>query len=128
MWVIRSTDKNIKGRRIVACGKGSLSPSNLIIEIGPLAVRTDYEGQGLGLKVLDFLEQLAPIQVVGLVSCQANIDQMYLKRGYRIERRDMITDHAFKEHLTRSDVDFCIMVKNTSNKTFSKTIGISKEL
>ena len=40
----------------------------------------------------------------------------------------MITDHAFKEHLTRSDVDFCIMVKNTSNKTFSKTIGISKEL
>ena len=40
----------------------------------------------------------------------------------------MITDHAFKEHLTRSDVDFCIMVKNTSNKTFSKTIGMSKEL
>ena len=43
MWVIRSTDNNSKGRRIVACGKGSLSPSNLIVEIGPLAVRTDYQ-------------------------------------------------------------------------------------
>ena len=43
MWVMRSTDRNSKGRQIVACGKGSLSPSNMIIEIGPLAVRTDYQ-------------------------------------------------------------------------------------
>ena len=74
------------------------------------------------------MEQLAPIQVVGVVSCRADVDQRYLKRGYKIERSDMITDHILKEHLTRSYVDFCIMVKNTSYKTFPKTIGMSKEL
>ena len=61
------------------------------------------------------------------MSCRADIDKMYLKRGYKIERSDMMTDHVFKEHLTRSDVDFCIMVKNTSNKTFPKTIGMNEE-
>ena len=87
-----------------------------------------FKGQGLGSKVLDFLEQLAPIQVIGLVSCRTDVEPMYLKRGYKIERRDLITDHVSKEHLTRLDVDFCIMVKNISNLTFPKTIGISKEL
>ena len=43
MWVMRSTDRNSKGRQIVACGKGSLSLSNMIIEIGPLAVRNEYQ-------------------------------------------------------------------------------------
>ena len=87
-----------------------------------------FKGQGLGSKVLDFLEQLAPIQVVGLVSCRTDVEPMYLKRGYKIVRRDRITDHVSKEHLTRSDVDFCIMVKNTSNLTIPKTIGMSNEL
>ena len=62
------------------------------------------------------------------MSCRTDVEPMYLKRGYKIERRDLITDHVSKEHLTRLDVDFCIMVKNTSNLTFPKTIGISKEL
>ena len=87
-----------------------------------------FKGQGLGSKVLDFLEQLAPIQVVGLVSCRTDVEPMYLKRGYKLVRRDLITDHVSKEHLTRSDVDFCIMVKNTSNLTIPKTIGMSNEL
>ena len=43
MWVMRSSVENFNGRQIVACGKGSLSPSNMIIEIGPLAVRTEYQ-------------------------------------------------------------------------------------
>ena len=43
MWVMRSTDKNGKGRQIVACAKGTLSDSNQIIEIGPLAVNPDHQ-------------------------------------------------------------------------------------
>ena len=43
MWVMRSSVENCKGRQIVACGKGSLSHSNQIVDIGPLAVRTDYQ-------------------------------------------------------------------------------------
>jgi len=129
MWVMRSSDQNKKGRQIVACAKGSLNDANQIIDIGPLAVRPDYQGQGLGSKVLDFLEQLAPIQVVGLVSCRTDIEPMYLKRGYKLERRDPITDHVSKEQLTRSeDVVFCVMVRNNSKLSLPKTIGMSESL
>ena len=87
------------------------------------------QGQGLGSKVLDFLEQLAPIQVVGLVSCRTDIEPMYVKRGYNLVRRDPITDHISKEHLTRTtDVDFCIMVKNTTKLPLPTSIGLSEDL
>ena len=62
------------------------------------------------------------------MSCRTDVEPMYLKRGYKIERRDLITDHVSKENLTRPDVDFCIIVKNISNLTFPKTIGMSKDL
>ena len=62
------------------------------------------------------------------MSCRTDVEPMYLKRGYRIERRDPITDHISKEHLTRSDVDFCVMVKNISKLTLPKAIGKSKDL
>ena len=78
--------------------------------------------------MLDFLEQLAPIQIVGLVSCRTDIEPMYLKRGYKIERRDPITDHISKEHLTRMDVDFCVMVRNTSKLDLPQPYGLSGDL
>ena len=53
---------------------------------------------------------------------------MYSKRGYKLERRDPITDHISKEHLTRSDIDFCVMVKNTSKLTLPPKIGKSENL
>ena len=62
------------------------------------------------------------------MSCRTDVEPMYMKRGYRIERRDPITDHISKEHLTRSDVDFCVMVKNTSKLTLPKAIGKSEDL
>ena len=62
------------------------------------------------------------------MSCRTDVEPMYLKRGYKIERRDLITDHVSKENLTRPDVDFCIIVKNISNLNFPKTIGMSKDL
>ena len=74
------------------------------------------------------MEQLAPIQVVGVVSCRTDVEPMYSKRGYKLERRDPITDHISKEHLTRSDIDFCIMVKNTSKLTLPKKVGKSENL
>ena len=87
-----------------------------------------FQGQGLGSKVLDFLEQLAPVQIIGLVSCRTDIEPMYLKRGYKVERRDLITAHISKEHLTRTDVDFCIMVRNTSKLPLPKKFGLSEDL
>jgi hypothetical protein len=68
------------------------------------------------------------IQIFGLVSWRTDIEPMYLKRGYKKERRDPITDHISKEHLTRSDVDFYIMVRNTSNLSLPKTFGLGEEL
>ena len=64
--------------------------------------------------MLDFLEQLAPIQTVSMVSCRTDIEPMYLKRGYTIKRRDPITDHIPQDHLTRMDVEIWVMIRNTS--------------
>ena len=73
--------------------------------------------------MLDFLEQLAPIQLVGLVSCRKDVEPLYLKRGYKVERCDPITDHISKEHLTRMDVDYCIMIRNPFKLDLPKTYG-----
>ena len=47
MWIIRSGNTsnttNIKGRSIVACGKGTIDDLDQIVYIGPLAVKPDYQ-------------------------------------------------------------------------------------
>ena len=89
-------------------------------------MKTLFQGQGLGSKMLHFLEQLAPIQVVGLVCCRTDIEPMYLKRGYKIQRRAQITDHISSDHLTGIDVDFCTMVRNTSNRPLPKVLELNE--
>ena len=65
---------------------------------------------------------------MGPVSWRTDIEPMYLKRGYKMERRHPITDHISKERLTRSDVDFYNMVRNTSSLSLPNTFGQSVEL
>ena len=73
--------------------------------------------------MLDFLEQLAPIQLVGSVSCRTDVEAMYVKRGYKTVRRDQITDHISKEHLARMDIDYGVMVRNPSNLPLPTSYG-----
>ena len=46
MWVIRSNpfvNKRVVGKQILACSKATIDNNNKVVEIGPLAVKPDYQ-------------------------------------------------------------------------------------
>ena len=51
-------------------------------DIGPLAVASSHQGQGLGSRILAALEAEHPVTGVGVVSCRSDILPWYDKRGY----------------------------------------------
>jgi len=61
--------------------------------------------------MLDFLECLAPIRKVGVVSCQTNLIHMYEKRGYKVVEKKPIDDKNVP-NISRNDLEFVIMIKN----------------
>ena len=65
MWVMRSSDQNKKGRQIVACAKGYVNDTNQIIDIGPLAVRPDYQVKHI-ICYIKFLKGTEKNQIHGL--------------------------------------------------------------
>ena len=72
--------------------------------------------------MLDFAEGLAPIQQVGVVSCRTDVMPIYEKRGYVIVQQDPIVDHIPLKALTRTDIEYCIMIRNTSNLPIPSTL------
>ena len=64
--------------------------------------------------MMDFVESLAPIQQVGVVSCRSDVMPIYEGRGYVAVRRDPLNEHVPMKTLTRNDLEYVIMIKNKS--------------
>lgn len=56
------------------------------MEIGPVAVHPEYQGQGYGSKLMDTVENRSNAEkcTVGVVSCRTDVIPFFLKRGYKV--------------------------------------------
>ena len=117
-WVLRAhkTPVNVN---IIGCVKAVVNKNTEIVKIGPVAVRPDYQGKGYGTQIMNFIESLAPIQQVGVVSCRTDLMPIYQGRGYVIMKKDPIIEHV--PYLTRTDLEYIIMVKNKSGLPIRRT-------
>ena len=61
--------------------------------------------------MLSIVEDFAPIQKVGVVSCQDNLIKMYQRKGYRIVEKEII-DAKNVPNISRNDIQFVLMIKN----------------
>ena len=50
---------------------------------GPLAVRSDLQGRGIGSHLLEYAERKYEETTVDVVSCRTDLELFYYKRGYR---------------------------------------------
>lgn len=112
MWVAR------EGRKIVGCVR-SVS-HNGVTEIGPLAVLPDYQGQGIGAKLMDAVEHRGRNDkcTVGIVSCRTDVIPFFIKRGYKLmvtksveEMGKLYPDDLGEKVITRTDIEFVILMK-----------------
>ena len=61
--------------------------------------------------MLSIVEDFAPIQKIGVVSCQDNLIKMYQRKGYRIVEKEII-DAKNIPNISRNDIEFVLMIKN----------------
>ena len=85
---------------------------NSIALIGPLAVDKNFQGRGIGKRLLDFAESFAATSEVEVVSCRSDLFPMYERRGYQVVAKEPIANFTPESHLTRLDLDFVIMRKS----------------
>ena len=69
---------------------------NGMMEIGPIAVHPDFQGQGHGSKLMDTVENRSNAEkcTVGVVSCRTDVIPFFIKRGYKVIRYIWIQCHA----------------------------------
>ena len=65
--------------------------------------------------MLNFVERFAPIQKIGVVSCQDHLINMYKSKGYEIVEKETMNDKNVP-NISRNDLEFVIMLKNKSHK------------
>ena len=87
------------------------SSSNIAL-IGPFAVDKNFQGRGIGRRLLDFAETFAPTTEVEVVSCRTDTFPMYERRGYKVVAKEPITNFIPEFKLTRLDLDWVIMHKS----------------
>ena len=85
---------------------------NSIALIGPIAVDKNFQGRGIGKRLLDFAETFAVTTEVEVVSCRSDLFPMYERRGYKVVANEPITKFIPESHLTRLDLEFVIMHKS----------------
>ena len=73
-----------------------------------------FQGQGLGSKLFDFGESLAPISMVDVLSICDNLFPFYEKRGYVVTSRDPVDKHIPAHLLTRTDLEMVTLTKTKS--------------
>ena len=61
--------------------------------------------------MLSTVEDFAPIQKIGVVSCQDNLIKMYHRQGYKIVGKEPI-DAKNVPNISRSDIEFVLMTKD----------------
>ena len=69
-----------------------------------------FQGRGYAKQMLDFVEGFAPIQEVGVVSCETHLIDMYQSRGYSIVRTEAIDGNV--PNISRKDLEYIIMIRN----------------
>ena len=57
-----------------------------MMEIGPIAVHPEFQGQGYGSRLMDTVENRSNAEkcTVGVVSCREDVIPFFLKRGYKV--------------------------------------------
>ena len=57
-----------------------------MMEIGPVAVHPEFQGQGYGSKLMDTVENRSNAEkcTVGVVSCREDVIPFFIKRGYKV--------------------------------------------
>ena len=57
-----------------------------MMEIGPLAIHPEFQGQGYGSRLMDTVEGRSNAEkcTVGIVSCREDVIPFFEKRGYRV--------------------------------------------
>ena len=63
--------------------------------------------------MLDFVEGFAPIQNVGVVSCETHLIDMYKSRGYSIVRTEAIDGNV--PNISRKGLEYIIMIRKNVN-------------
>ena len=72
-----------------------------------------FQGRGYAKQMLDFVEGFAPIQEVGVVSCETHLIDMYKSRGYSIVRAEAIDGNV--PNISRNDLEYIIMIRKNVN-------------
>ena len=81
--------------------------------IGPIAVDKNFQGRGVGKRLLDFAESFAKTSEIEVVSSRSDLFPLYERRGYKAVGKLPITTYLSESQLTRLDLDFIIMHKLT---------------
>jgi len=112
MWVVKD------GRKILGCVRAVAH--NGMMEIGPVAVHPEFQGQGYGSKLMDTVENRSNAEkcTVGVVSCREDVIPFFIKRGYKPvvnksvqEMGKLYPDDLGEKVITRNDIDFLILIK-----------------
>ena len=75
---------------------------NGMMEIGPIAVHPEFQGQGYGSRLMDTVENRSNAEkcTVGVVSCREDVIPFFLKRGYKV-------GHFLEGY----DIRFCLLCR-----------------
>ena len=68
-----------------------------------------FQGRGYAKRMLNFVEGFAPVQNVGVVSCETHLIDMYKSRGYSIIRTEAIDGNI--PNISRKDLEYIIMIR-----------------
>ena len=69
-----------------------------------------FQGRGYAKRMLNFVEGFAPVQNVGVVSCETHLIDMYKSRGYSIVRTEAMDGNV--PNISRKDLEYIIMIRN----------------
>lgn len=85
---------------------------NDIAIIGPLAVSLNHRKQGIGTKLLDFAESLAPTAEVHRISCRTDLVDFYEKQGYmETTFLEDITESLPRKEISKNDITCIVYFK-----------------
>ena len=75
---------------IIGCVKCVVE--NEVVDIGPLAVDPKHQHKGIGSRLLQFSETLAPVQKLFVAECRTDLIPFYKKRGFEEAKRSPIKE------------------------------------
>ena len=75
-----------------------------------------FQGRGYAKQMLDFAEAFAPVQNVGVVSCETHLIDMYKSRGYSIVRTEAMDGNV--PNISRTALQYIIMTRKNINTNY----------